>query len=244
MLTIPSLLAAMTIAGAFWVGVLAARRLRDWGDGRRMLEEGDAPLALAAAASASVDDPASRKVRALVAERLQAGLSRDRVHDELARRSHDALTLARLRVADVVMLETAEPGLDGDYLVEGVITMREGPRSTVVVVMADGERRRWLVGADGDPEWLVVDPEPGHGLSGEPPRNIELGHETFTLERRGQATVAALGRHGRPDGSRVGTYVYRSGGRRALWVERWGSELQIGRGAVIESATVSFLPGS
>lgn len=35
MLTVASLLAAMTIAGAFWVGVLAARRLRDWGEGRR-----------------------------------------------------------------------------------------------------------------------------------------------------------------------------------------------------------------
>ena len=37
MLTLASLLAAMTIAGAFWVGILAARRLRDWGDGRRQL---------------------------------------------------------------------------------------------------------------------------------------------------------------------------------------------------------------
>ncbi len=244
MLTIPSLLAAMTIAGAFWVGVLAARRLRDWGDGRRMLEEAEAPLALAAASGASVDDPASQKVRALVAERLQASLSRDRGHDELARRSLDALTLTRLRVSDVVMLETAEPGLDGDYLVEGVVTMREGPKTTVAVSMADGDRRRWLVGAEGEPEWLVVEPEHGHGLSGEPPRNIELDHENFTLERRGQATVAAIGRHGRPEGSRVGTYVYRSSGRRALWVERWGSDLRIGRGAVIEATTVSFLPGS
>ena len=40
MLTVASLLAAMTIAGAFWVGVLAARRLRDWGEGRRALEDG------------------------------------------------------------------------------------------------------------------------------------------------------------------------------------------------------------
>src|SRR5690606_6211840 len=48
-LAVPSLLAAMTIAGAFWVGVLAARRLRDWGDNSRALERGDAPLALAAA---------------------------------------------------------------------------------------------------------------------------------------------------------------------------------------------------
>jgi hypothetical protein len=56
MLTLASLLAAMTIAGAFWVGILAARRLRDWGDGRRQLSEGEgahAPLALAPGAVAA-----------------------------------------------------------------------------------------------------------------------------------------------------------------------------------------------
>ena len=58
MLTVASLLAAMTIAGAFWVGVLAARRLRDWGEGRRALEEGGGttPLAIAAVSGAPPDD--------------------------------------------------------------------------------------------------------------------------------------------------------------------------------------------
>src|SRR5690606_31369141 len=71
---IPSLLAAMTIAGAFWVGVLAARRLRDWGDNSRALEQGEAPLALAAASGAPSDSDAVKKVRARVAERLEASL--------------------------------------------------------------------------------------------------------------------------------------------------------------------------
>jgi hypothetical protein len=72
MLTVASLLAAMTIAGAFWVGVLAARRLRDWGEGRRALEEGGTtPLAIAAVSGAPPDDVGSRRVRALVAQRIK-----------------------------------------------------------------------------------------------------------------------------------------------------------------------------
>ena len=46
MLAIPSLFAALTIAGAFWVGVLAARRLRDLGEGEHALGEGEVHLAL------------------------------------------------------------------------------------------------------------------------------------------------------------------------------------------------------
>ena len=71
MFAVPSLLAAMTIAGAFWVGVLAARRLRDWGDNNRMLEQGEAPLALMAASGSPSDDASVARVRARVAERLQ-----------------------------------------------------------------------------------------------------------------------------------------------------------------------------
>lgn len=62
----------MTIAGAFWVGVLAARRLRDWGEGRRALEEGDPrPLAIAAVSGAPPNDDATRRVRAMVADRIK-----------------------------------------------------------------------------------------------------------------------------------------------------------------------------
>ena len=74
MSAVASLLAAMTIAGAFWVGVLAARRLRDWGDNSRALEHGEAPLALAAASGAPSNDDSIKKVRNRVAERLQASL--------------------------------------------------------------------------------------------------------------------------------------------------------------------------
>ena len=36
--SVGSLFFAFTLGGAFWVGVLAARRMRDWGDTGRMLE--------------------------------------------------------------------------------------------------------------------------------------------------------------------------------------------------------------
>ena len=32
-------------------------------------------------------------------------------------------------------------------VVEGIVRLREGGETTVVAVMADGERRRWLIGS-------------------------------------------------------------------------------------------------
>lgn len=248
---IPSLLAAMTIAGAFWVGVLAARRLRDWGDNSRALEVGDAPLALAAASGAPSDDKAVKKVRDQVAQRLQASLSSGRgmsaVSGGNAPRSAEDLDIDGLRVGDVILIEAAGAGDEGDFLVEGLLRLRDGGETTLVVIMADGARKRWLVGGSDRSEWLVVAPVEGHGLAGEPPRNIQPRPgepRVYALARRGQASVAAVGTHGRPSGSRVGTYVYRQGTRDVLWVERWGSEIWLGEGHALPRHAVSFLPGS
>lgn len=242
MLTVASLLAAMTIAGAFWVGVLAARRLRDWGDGRRMIEEAESPLALAAPLG-NVDDPASRRVRALVAERMQSRLSRGG-SSTVAPRAPEELTLTALRAGDVAVVETAEPGWDGDYIIEGIVILNEGEDRTTVMVMSDAGRRRWLVGHDDEQPWFILDPVEGHGLQGEPPRHVQRGVHDYGLERRSQASAAVIGGHGRPDGSRVSAYVYRSSGRQVLWVERWGRDIVMGEGREIAAHNVSFLPGS
>ena len=245
MLTAASLLAAMTIAGAFWVGVLAARRLRDWGDGRRMLEEGGRPQ-LALSAGGSVDDGPSRRVRSLVAERLQGKLGRggSRLAERGAEEVGDGLTLDGLRVGDVAVVEAAESGLDGDYLVEGVVQMREGAASTFAVSLVDGARRRWLVGNPVEAQWLLLTPAEDHGLVGEPPRNLDRDHVSYALERRGQASVAAVGNHGRPVGTRVSTYYYKASGRRVLWLERWGDEVMAAEGVSVPAHVASFLPGS
>ena len=119
MLTVASLLAAMTIAGAFWVGVLAARRLRDWGEGRRAIDEGHAPpLALAAASGAPPDDPTSRRVRELVAERLsnprvRPGAIAPRQLVSADAGSRTELGLGTLRQGDVIVVEAADAGADG-----------------------------------------------------------------------------------------------------------------------------------
>ncbi len=254
MFAVPSLLAAMTIAGAFWVGVLAARRLRDWGENNRALEQGDAPLALAAGSTGSgapSDDPAIRKVRARVAERLQASLQGRgmAVSSSQAPREADELEIDDLRVGDVVMLDAiASPGgdVEGDFVIEGVLRLNEGSITTVVIVMADGERRRWLIGSRDSEEWYVVTPVLGHGLVGEPPRNVQPPGDSariYGLVRRGQASVAAVGEHGRPGLSRVGTYLYRSGTRDVLWLERWGHEVLMGQGGAVARHGISFLPG-
>lgn len=250
MLTVASLLAAMTIAGAFWVGVLAARRLRDWGEGRRALDEGGpTPLAIAAVSGAPPDDAASRRVRALVAQRIkdhrfQARRALPRAPGSEGAEPRDEAGLSTLRVGDVVVLDDVDPELGNDFLVDGVVNLREGGTTSVVAMLSDGDRKRWLVGADGQERWLLVEPVGDHMLSGEPPRNIRRPRGLYTLERRGQASAACVGRHERPAHSRVATYLYRAAGRDVLWLERWGSEVQMAEGQSIESASVSFLPGS
>lgn len=250
MLSVASLLAAMTIAGAFWVGVLAARRLRDWGEGRRALEEGgQAPLAIAAVSGAPPDDARTRRVRELVASRIQGERrspvmprARELVGEAGAR--GEGLGLSNLRGRDVVSVDAADAIVDGDYIVEGVVLLREGGRTTTVVNMADGSRHRWLVGAESNDRWLLVEPVTAHGVSGEPPRNIRRPAGEFTLARRGQASAACFGRHERPDTPRAATYVYDTTSRDVLWLERWGHEVLMGEGRYVEPSDVSFLPGS
>ncbi|HLT38661.1 MAG TPA: DUF4178 domain-containing protein [Enhygromyxa sp.] len=259
----------MTIAGAFWVGVLAARRLRDWGDNSRALERGDAPLALAAASGSPSDDESIKKVRSRVAERLEASLSSGGgmvAAGDHSPRSAEDLDIDGLRIGDVILIEAAGPRVEGDFVVEGILRLREGTTTTVVAIIADGERKRWLIGsreteaglhaasaaaagfhAASAADWFAVEPVLGHGLAGEPPRNVQPRRDDprmYALARRGQASVAAVGEHGRPAGSRVGTYIYRAGARDVLWLERWGSEVVMGEGVVLARHSVSFLPGT
>lgn len=251
MLTVASLLAAMTIAGAFWVGVLAARRLRDWGEGRRAIDEGHAPpLALAAASGAPPDDASTRRVRDLVAERLSNPRARpgEVAPRQLASADRGArdtdLGLGTLRQGDVVVVEAADGGADGDYIVEGIVLLREGNHTTTSVNMSDGSRHRWLVGGAHLDEWFVLEPVAAHGLSGEPPRNIRRERSDYTLQRRGQASAACTGRHERPEQPRVATYLYGGSAHNVLWLERWGHEVLMAEGIRLDAGSVSFLPGS
>ncbi len=247
MLTVASLLAALTIAGAFWIGVLAARRLRDWGEGTRALEDSEArPLALGAASNnAPPDDPASKRVRAVLAERIHA--QQQRVQAVVPRRLDAAdapeLGLATLRVGDVVLVE-GDRADDGDYVVEGIVHFREGSAATIVVIMGDTLRKRWLVGNPEVDRWHVVTPISDHGLLGEPPRHIVRGTTRYTLDRRGQASAAFIGQSPRPDGQRAATYLFRAGADDVLWVERWGDQIVMAEGHTLASHHVSFLPGS
>ncbi|MBX7077702.1 MAG: DUF4178 domain-containing protein [Nannocystaceae bacterium] len=239
----------MTIAGAFWVGVLAARRLRDWGEGRRAIEDGHAPLMLATGNGTAPDDARTRRIRALVADRLRQDRGRP-VTAPMARVQAGPeaepvdLELATLRQGDVVAIDCGDPEIDGDYIVDGMVLLREGGQTTVVAVMQDAGRRAWLVGPPGSPDWYLVQPRTGHGLSGEPPRNITRDRGSFSLQRRGQASAACTGLHDRPELPRVATYLYTGGGRDVLWLERWDHEVLLGEGKAIDATAVSFLPGS
>ncbi|MCA9636435.1 MAG: DUF4178 domain-containing protein, partial [Myxococcales bacterium] len=183
--------------------------------------------------------------RARVAQRLQGRLPAAVAPRALPQSVEEPeLDVADLSQGDVVIVETGAPADDGDFLIEGVLTLREGQITTVVVAMADANRRRWLVASPALQSWLLLEPVSGHGLFGEPPRHIQRGHHDYALERRGQASAAGVGMHGRPALPRVATYVYRASPDRMLWLERWGDQVLMGEGAEIPSHFVSFLPGS
>lgn len=246
------MLAALVIAGAFWVGILAARRLRDWGD-RRQLTEGDGhtPLALAAASSSGsnpggglLHDAVSQRIRARVAQRLQGRVGPTAPRPIDADPDAPDLGLTGLRQGDVIVIEAGEPRLDGDYLVDGVVNLREGAQVTVVAVMTDADRTRWLVGSPDQDRYLLCEPVRGHGLSGEPPRHILHADQDYALERRGQSSAAGVGMHGRPALPRVATYVYRAGPDQTLWIERWGEQVLMGAATSVSAHDVHFLPGS
>jgi hypothetical protein len=253
MLTLASLLAAMVIAGAFWVGILAARRLRDWGD-RRQLTDGDGhhpPLALAVGSSGSsgpvaglLHDPVSQRIRARVAQRLQGRVGPTAPRPIDADPDAADLGLTGLRQGDVIVVESGDPQLDGDYLVDGVVNLREGAQVTVVAVMTDADRTRWLVGSPDQDRLFLCEPIRGHGLAGEPPRHIHHDERDYALERRGQSSAAGVGMHGRPALPRVATYVYRAGPDHALWLERWGEQVLMGTASSVSAHAVHFLPGS
>ncbi len=243
MISLAALLAAFSIAGAFWVGVLAARRIRDFGEGQRALERARRPLALAAAAGREVS---ADRVREALAHRLvEEGLLEALTSGPApARRGADELTAFDLRRGDVVAVDAAEPDADGDYLVDWILLLREGGGRRVVVGLDDGGRARVLVASEGDADAIVARPVEDHDLSGEPPRQIVHDGTTFSLVRRGQAAAAGTGPHGRPDRPRTAFYFYESADGRVAFVERWGRRVFLAVGRRVPAHTVAFLPAS
>lgn len=241
-LVVESLFAALVISGAFWVGVLAAKRLRDLGESDPALAEGEVPLALAPSSGGPGRDAASRRIRQVVAERLRDGLLDP--GGAASQRDASDLSLEGLRVGDIISVVAREPEVEGDFIIDGILRMREGSKTRLILITSDGGRQRWFVGSDEDTSWISVEPVKDHALGGEPPRNLELERGNYALRRRGQSSVAGLGRHLRPEGTRVATYLFEGPGERLAWIERWGDALFVGEGVPLPAHAVSFLPGS
>lgn len=248
MLALAPFLAAMTIAGAFWVGLIAARRLREWGECQDALEGEPDLRALAPAAGASPDHPAALQVRNRVAqvidERLRAG---GWTSAELAPRGNEAVSWEVLRRRDIVILEGLPDPWSGDYVLESMLHLRETGQSGYVLGLSDAGREVTVVAHPSQQFCVALQAVEEHGLQGEPPRHLELPDnpgQPYALRRRGQASVVRFGSTGRPDFPRLSFYVYQSAGGSMLWVERWGQELKIFRGQEISEHSVRFLPGS
>ncbi len=243
---VASLVAAMTISGAFWIGVLAARRLREWGD--RRLGEGTAvPLALAAGSSTSgaarLQDASARRIRAVLAERIDSSLERHAALPE-QRNLVDGMTLDHLAVSDIVSVESVGARGGADYVVQGVMALRDGATTTTLAVMLDHHDERWLIGQADSSRWLLLEPVRDHGIVGEPPRVLDLARGSYTLEKRSHSVAAGIGAHGRGTSSRVACYLFRASDGEVAWVERWGTTVFVGVGSERPSHEFSFLPGS
>jgi hypothetical protein len=255
-----SLFFAFTLGGAFWVGVLAARRMRDWGDTGRMLEANldHGPERLPAAQT-----EVRGRIRALVAERLEGQIqmaaalpagtgmggvralaSADAWASAAGGSGEEGGDLLAVRVGDVLLLELGEREVAGDYIVEGVVSLREGVTDRRVVVIRDGDRERCVVLEPARGVALVLETLHDHGWSGEPARSLRVDGQDFSLERRGQSSAVGVGAHGRPARSRVATYVYRSLDGGVLWLERWGHDIVAACGREVPSHGIRRLPGS
>lgn len=248
MLTVAPFLAAMTIAGAFWVGLIAARRLREWGECQDALEGEPELRALAPAAGASPEGPVALRVRTQLAhaidEKLKAG---GWTPSELAPRGDTAVSWEVLRRFDIVILEGVSAPHQGDYLLESMLHLRETGHTSYVLGLSDAGRAVTLVAQPNEQSCYLLEEVRDHGLSGEPPRHLTLPgapEQSYALLRRGQASVVRFGPTHRPEAPRLSFYIYRSGAGAPLWVERWGHEVRVFAGEQISEHSVRFLPGS
>ena len=243
---------ALTLAGFIWVGVVAARRIRDWGDMGRMLEAGADGVPGGVPGGSGHHAEVRGRIRALVAERLdgQLRLPGAATHASPSGvgggpgEEHDSAELLALRVGDVLMVELAEASMAGDFVVEGVVQLREGATERRVVAARDGSKAICVVLEPHRAAALVLDMIDGHGWSGEPARNLTWVGQSYSLERRGQSSAYGLGTHGRPTRSRVATYLLRAPDGGVLWLERWGHEIVAATGREIPLHGVRRLQGS
>lgn len=248
MLALAPFLAAMTIAGAFWVGLIAARRLREWGEHQDALEAEPELRALAPAAGASPDNATALRLRGRLAqaidERLLAG---GWTPSELAPRGNESVSWEVLRRFDIVILEGLAAPLAGDYVLDSMLHLRETGQTSYVLGLLDGSREMTLVAQPSQERCYLLEEVKEHGLSGEPPRHLVLPdapEHSYALSRRGQASVVHFGPTQRPEFPRLSSYLFQSSGGSVLWVERWGQEVRVYRGEEISEHLVRFLPGS
>lgn len=238
----------MTIAGAFWVGLIAARRLREWGECQDAVEGAEEPRMLAPAGGMPSEHAASMRIRTKVAEtidaRLQAG---GWSPSQLSPRDQrEDLNLQSLRLRDVVVIEGADGDFQGDFLVDSILHLRESGQTGYVLGLVDGARQCWLVSQPQRNEVFVARKRSEHELRGEPARNLAFADapgRQYHLARRGQASVARQGNCERPEGPRVSFYVYRATGREVLWLERWGDEVLVFEGVEVPEVMLRFMPG-
>ena len=111
-----------------------------------------AALALAPAGGAVPNDERTRRVRDLVSQRIERRLGHvpaANARQLVGRDGQSGLTLDTLRVGDIVTIDAGERELDADYIVDGLLHLREGATASMVLQLGDASEQRWLVASEG-----------------------------------------------------------------------------------------------
>ena len=131
-----------------------------------------------------------------------------------------------------------------DYLVEGLISYREGRRKRVLARLIDGERVLWMEPLVGELAERVLFLEEVHDLdmTTPPPANIYYKGRTYLRVFAGQAQVATSGRTpGRSSGT-CEVWRYRAAGDIFIQIEAWPGALVVLAGPSAHQRMLQILP--
>jgi hypothetical protein len=143
-----------------------------------------------------------------------------------------------------------------DWLVEGVLLYDEDGHAWRAARTVDAPDERWFViGMDrlGPTTVRLLAPAAGVDLSGYPPETLQFGGESYTLAKRGTATVVLQGNLGElpgakdvPAGSstRCRWWRYAAAGEKTLLVEEWSGKYRALAGASVPADDVDMLSAS
>ncbi len=142
--------------------------------------------------------------------------------------------LADLKVDDALTYDGV------DYVVVAKITYDVRGTMWYAYQIEDGSTERWLrVGAAG--EGVALLERVGEEVAIPPDETLSLAGESFQRLTEGQAKAYVLGPGGRREGM-AEYWLYASDAGTRLWIERWGTDVRVHRGTLVDVDQIKLWP--